>query len=110
MVGKERVFLSKKSEADNKGGHIAYRNSKLTLLLKDSLGGKAMCLMVICVSPSSRASDETLNSLHYAVRAQNIQNRPVLMRSEKDMLEIMKREIVDLRKQNKQYSDRLRRR
>jgi hypothetical protein len=44
------------------GGHIPYRNSKLTHLLADSLGGRALAVMVTCVSPSSFDQEETVHS------------------------------------------------
>lgn len=46
------------------GGHIPYRNSKLTHLLADSLGGRALAVMVTCVSPSSFDQEETVNGLN----------------------------------------------
>ena len=58
--------------------HIPYRDSKLTKLLMDSLGGSALALMVACVSPASGAAEETLSTLSYAARAKNIRNQPVV--------------------------------
>ncbi|CAH7670185.1 hypothetical protein PPACK8108_LOCUS4899 [Phakopsora pachyrhizi] len=55
--------------------HIPYRDSKLTRLLQDSLGGNAHTLMVACVSPTKYNVNETLNTLKYANRARNIKNR-----------------------------------
>ncbi|CAH7688191.1 hypothetical protein PPACK8108_LOCUS23119 [Phakopsora pachyrhizi] len=55
--------------------HIPYRDSKLTRLLQDSLGGNAHTLMVACVSPTEYNVNETLNTLKYANRARNIKNR-----------------------------------
>jgi hypothetical protein len=55
--------------------HIPYRDSKLTRLLQDSLCGNSHTLMLACVSPSSSDYTETLNTLKYANRARNIQNR-----------------------------------
>jgi hypothetical protein len=55
-----------------------YRDSKLTKLLMDSLGGNALALMIACCSPASTAVEETLSTLHYATRAKNIQNRPTV--------------------------------
>ncbi|KAF2638830.1 kinesin family protein-like protein [Massarina eburnea CBS 473.64] len=56
-----------------KRNHIPYRNSKLTRLLKFSLGGNCRTVMIVCVSPSSAHFDETQNTLRYANRAKNIQ-------------------------------------
>ncbi|ORE08271.1 kinesin-domain-containing protein, partial [Rhizopus microsporus var. microsporus] len=55
--------------------HIPYRDSKLTRLLQDSLGGNSNTLMLACVSSSESDYAETLNTLKYANRARNIQNR-----------------------------------
>ena len=55
-------------------GHIPYRDSKLTRILKGSLGGNHKTLMIACVSPSSSNVNETVNTLRYANRAKNIKN------------------------------------
>ncbi|KAL2193888.1 P-loop containing nucleoside triphosphate hydrolase protein [Corynascus similis CBS 632.67] len=55
--------------------HVPYRNSKLTRLLKFSLGGNCKTVMIVCVSPSSEHFDETQNTLRYANRAKNIQTK-----------------------------------
>jgi len=59
------LFQSKKS-------HIPYRDSKLTRLLKDSLGGNCRTVMIANVSPSSNMYDDTHNTLKYADRAKQI--------------------------------------
>ncbi|XP_062922116.1 kinesin-like protein kif7 isoform X1 [Mobula hypostoma] len=61
-----------------KGSHIPYRDSKITRILKDSLGGNAKTVMIACISPSSLNFDENLTSLNYAKRAQNIKNQVVI--------------------------------
>ena len=58
-----------------KRNHVPYRNSKLTRLLKFSLGGNCKTVMIVCVSPSSHHFDETQNTLRYANRAKNIQTK-----------------------------------
>lgn len=58
--------------------HVPYRDSKLTKLLMDSLGGSALSLMIACCSPAVSAMEETLSTLTYATRAKNIRNRPVV--------------------------------
>ncbi|VVC92622.1 unnamed protein product [Leptidea sinapis] len=58
--------------------HVPYRDSKLTRLLQDSLGGNSNTVMIACVSPSDRDFMETLNTLKYANRARNIKNRCVV--------------------------------
>lgn len=55
--------------------HVPYRNSKLTRLLKFSLGGNCKTVMIVCISPSSAHFDETQNTLRYANRAKNIQTK-----------------------------------
>ncbi|XP_029568810.1 stAR-related lipid transfer protein 9-like isoform X1 [Salmo trutta] len=55
---------------------IPYRDSVLTWLLKDSLGGNAKTIMIATVSPSSSSYNETLSTLHYAAHARNIVNKP----------------------------------
>lgn len=57
-------------------GHIPYRDSKLTRLLRDSLGGRTKTCIIATVSPSSLSMDETLNTLDYAYRAKSIKNKP----------------------------------
>jgi len=57
---------------------VPYRDSKLTRLLKGSLGGNHKTLMIACVSPSSNNLEESLNCLRYANRAKNIQNNAVV--------------------------------
>ncbi|EDK37907.2 hypothetical protein PGUG_02005 [Meyerozyma guilliermondii ATCC 6260] len=57
--------------------HVPYRDSKLTRLLKFSLGGNCRTVMIACVSPSSHHYDETLNTLKYADRAKHISTKVV---------------------------------
>jgi len=80
MLGKVISTLTEKRDANaaNKKIHIPYRDSKLTMLLSDSLGGKAKTILFACVSPSSTYGDETLSTLNYATRAMNIQNKPII--------------------------------
>ncbi len=60
-------------EGNKKGKpHVPYRNSKLTRLLKDSLGGNCRTVMIATVSPSSLSFEDTLNTLKYSNRAKNI--------------------------------------
>jgi len=61
-----------------KNQYIPYRDSKLTMLLMDSLGGNSKALMIACVSPSGVYFEETLNTLNYAARTMNIKNTPIL--------------------------------
>jgi kinesin family protein 3/17 len=59
---------------DGKSNHIPYRDSKLTRLLQDSLGGNTKTIMIAAVSPADNSYDETLSTLRYASRAKNIKN------------------------------------
>ncbi|GAA5834487.1 hypothetical protein JCM9279_004330 [Rhodotorula babjevae] len=60
-----------------KRGHVPYRDSKLTRLLKQSLGGNCKTVMIVCVSPSSAHYDETHNTLQYANRAKEIKTKAI---------------------------------
>ncbi|KAJ8566684.1 hypothetical protein ON010_g6435 [Phytophthora cinnamomi] len=73
---------------------IPYRDSKLTKLLMDSLGGQSLTLMVACVSPSAVALEDTLSTLNYATRAKNIRNKPAV---QVDPVEL---ELSNLRHEN----------
>ncbi|XP_020904953.2 kinesin-like protein KIF12, partial [Exaiptasia diaphana] len=70
--------ISALSDAKKRTGHIPYRDSKLTKLLADSLGGDGVTLMIACISPSSYVVSDTLNTLRYANRAKKIKNKPVV--------------------------------
>ena len=75
-----------------KSSHVPYRDSKLTLLLQDSLGGNTKTLMIAVVSPADYNYDETLSTLRYASRAKFIQNKPKINEDPKDA---MLREYLD---------------
>uniref|UniRef100_A0A0V0H6Y5 Putative ovule protein n=1 Tax=Solanum chacoense TaxID=4108 RepID=A0A0V0H6Y5_SOLCH len=60
--------------------HVPYRDSKLTRLLRDSLGGKTKTCIIATISPSAHCLEETLSTLDYAHRAKNIKNKPRLTR------------------------------
>ncbi|KAL8511814.1 hypothetical protein ACS0TY_018303 [Phlomoides rotata] len=62
------------------GGHVPYRDSKLTRILQDSLGGNCKTVMIACVSPADTNAEETLNTLKYANQARNIQNKAIINR------------------------------
>ena len=61
--------------------HISYRDSKLTRLLKESLGGNAKTSLIVTVSPSSYNTEETMSSLYFALRAMKVQNKPIINRT-----------------------------
>lgn len=91
--------ISALSEGSKNGKHIPYRDSKLTRLLQDSLGGNTKTLMVAAISPADYNFDETMSTLRYANRAKNIKNKPKINEDPKDtMLREFKEEIERLRK------------
>jgi hypothetical protein len=64
--------------ADGKDRHVPYRDSKLTYLLKDALGGKARCTLLACVSPATGQLEETLSTLKFAQRAKLVKVKATL--------------------------------
>ncbi|XP_078252313.1 kinesin-like protein KIF27 isoform X2 [Rhinoraja longicauda] len=70
--------ISALGDPKRKSIHIPYRDTKITRLLKDSLGGNAKTTMIACISPSSSNFDESLNALKYANRARDIKNKPIV--------------------------------
>ncbi|QDZ18855.1 kinesin-like protein [Chloropicon primus] len=85
---------------DGKGGHIPYRDSKLTRMLQDSLGGNTKTLMIANVGPADMNFEETLSTLRYANRAKNIKNKPKINEDPKDaMLREFQEEIARLKAQ-----------
>lgn len=91
-----------------KGSVVPYRESKLTKLLMDSLGGSALSLMIACCSPSIAHLEETLSTLSYATRAKNIKNAPaVQMDPQQAALAALRREVKVLRAENAYLRDQL---
>lgn len=91
--------ISSLSDSKSKGGHIPYRDSKLTRLLQDSLGGNTKTLMIAAISPADYNYDETMSTLRYANRAKNITNKPKINEDPKEaLLREYKEEIDRLRK------------
>ncbi|KAJ3192198.1 Kinesin-like protein kif3b [Irineochytrium annulatum] len=83
---------------DGKSSHIPYRDSKLTRMLQDSLGGNAKTLMIATLSPANYNFEETLSTLRYANRAKNIKNKPKINEDPKDaMLREYQEEIKKLK-------------
>ncbi|KAL0278940.1 UNVERIFIED_CONTAM: hypothetical protein PYX00_000615 [Menopon gallinae] len=70
--------ISALGDKTKKALHVPYRDSKLTRLLQDSLGGNSQTVMIACISPSDSDFMETLNTLNYANRARNIKNKVVV--------------------------------
>ncbi|KAI8506347.1 Kinesin-like protein kif27 [Branchiostoma belcheri] len=102
--------ISALGDTKKRVSHIPYRDSKITRLLKDSLGGNAQTAMITCISPSSSDFDETLNSLKYANRARNIKNKPIVNTDPQSIaMDAMRTEIEalkeELRRQRDAYRD-----
>ncbi|KAK6191693.1 hypothetical protein SNE40_003312 [Patella caerulea] len=92
--------ISALGDPKKKSTHIPYRDSKITRLLKDSLGGNAKTLMICCISPAASNFDESLNALKYANRARNIKNKPIINRDIQSIrFEEMQSEIKALREE-----------
>jgi hypothetical protein len=96
------------SLCDRKKTKIPYRDSKLTQLLMDSIGGTSMTIMLACVSPASSHVNESIRTLNYASSAKNIKNKPVvLLDPQQTMVSELKKEIEQLRAENKALRDAL---
>jgi len=95
------------SDPTKKGAFVPYRDSKLTRLLKDSLGGNTKTIMIACISPSSSCYEETVNTLKYASRAKNIKRElhqnvkevELHVSEYKEIIETLKNEIESLKHQ-----------
>lgn len=61
--------------------HIPYRESKLTRILQDSLGGRTKTCIIAAISPAKVSLDETISTLEYATRAKSIKNTPQINQS-----------------------------
>ncbi|XP_052593030.1 kinesin-like protein KIF21B isoform X6 [Peromyscus californicus insignis] len=84
--------------------HVPYRDSKLTRLLQDSLGGNSQTIMIACVSPSDRDFMETLNTLKYANRARNIKNKVVVNQDKtSQQISALRAEIARLQMELMEY-------
>nr|XP_024376844.1 kinesin-like protein KIN-12F isoform X2 [Physcomitrium patens] len=93
--------------ANGKQRHVPYRDSKLTFLLQDSLGGNSKTTIIANISPSSCASLETLSSLKFAQRAKFIQNNAVInedtagdVNALRQQIQQLKDELARLRRQS----------
>jgi kinesin family member 21 len=96
--------ISALGDSSRKALHVPYRDSKLTRLLQDSLGGNSRTLMIACCSPSDRDFMETLNTLKYANRARNIKNRVVLNQDRSSRtIALLRQEILQLQQELADY-------
>lgn len=81
VLGKVVSALSELGQMQGCGkksnAHIPYRDSKLTRLLQQSLGGNSRMVMIACISPAEPNAEESINTLRYAERTRNIKNSAV---------------------------------
>ncbi|CAF9916462.1 MAG: hypothetical protein GOMPHAMPRED_001014 [Gomphillus americanus] len=96
----------------DKGPHIPYRESKLTRLLQDSLGGRTKTCIIATISPARSNLEETISTLDYAFRAKNIRNKPqinqpvtkkTLLREYTAEIQQLKSELIATRQRNGVY-------
>lgn len=96
----------------DRSAHIPYRESKLTRLLQDSLGGQTKTCIIATVSPAKSNLEETISTLDYAFRAKNIRNKPqvsqminkkTLLREFTSEIERLKSELIATRQRNGVY-------
>ena len=66
------------SETGKSIGHVPFRDSKLTRLLQDSLGGNCKTSLIVTIGPSLKHIDETISTLSFGMRAMNVQNKPAV--------------------------------
>ncbi|CAF0797521.1 unnamed protein product [Rotaria sordida] len=100
--------ISALSDPVKRAGHIPYRDSKLTRLLADSLGGHGITLMIACISPASSCENESLSTLRYANRAKNIENAPIIKTDSKEnVINRLKREVRKLKDENHELRQKL---
>lgn len=83
------------SDKNKTGSFVPYRDSKLTRLLKDSLGGNTKTCMIAWVSPSYYWYEETINTLKYAERAKNIKTKQIKNITEVEVHMSKYKEIID---------------
>ena len=89
--------------SDPKSTHISYRDSKLTRLLQNSLGGNSKTALIVTVSPSTYNTEETISSLFFALRAMKVQNKPTINKSV-DYQALCQKLQEDLDKLNDDYA------
>ncbi|CAG9310966.1 unnamed protein product [Blepharisma stoltei] len=96
--------ISALTEDSKKSTHVPYRDSKLTRILQDSLGGNAKTYMIACISPAEINFEETLNTLKYASRARHIKNKPIVNRDPQSaMIAQLRQEVFALKQEIMNY-------
>nr|XP_046911042.1 LOW QUALITY PROTEIN: kinesin-like protein KIF3A [Dermatophagoides farinae] len=85
---------------DPKATFVPYRNSKLTRILSDSLGGNSKTLLIACVGPAKVNLEETISTLRFASTTKNIKNKPIINEDSKDaLLKRFEEQVKELRAQ-----------
>uniref|UniRef100_A0A8C1HDZ1 Kinesin family member 21A n=1 Tax=Cyprinus carpio carpio TaxID=630221 RepID=A0A8C1HDZ1_CYPCA len=96
--------ISALGDRSKRSSHVPYRDSKLTRLLQDSLGGNSQTVMIACTSPSDQDFMETLNTLKYANRARNIKNKVVVNQDKaSQQISALRTEIARLQMELMEY-------
>ena len=85
--------------------HIPYRDSKLTRMLQDAIGGNSVTIMIACVSSDDSDMDESLNTLRYAQRAKQIKNKPRVNQAKNALVDQFDSEILQLLQQQSDHTD-----
>ncbi|XP_064411036.1 kinesin-like protein KIF15 [Latimeria chalumnae] len=98
-----QVIMALVDVANGKQRHICYRNSKLTFLLRDSLGGNAKTYIIANVHPGSKCFGETLSTLHFAQQAKLIKNKAVINEDTQGNVRQLQAEIKKLKEQLAQF-------
>lgn len=101
MLGQCISVLADKASGKRKNEVVPYRNSSLTRLLQNALGGNSKTIMICAVSPAFMNFEETLSTLRYADNAKKIQNKAVINESVQDKM------IRELKAENAKLKDML---
>ena len=101
MLGQCISVLADKASGKRKNEVVPYRNSSLTRLLQNALGGNYKTIMICAVSPAFMNFEETLSTLRYADNAKKIQNKAVINESVQDKM------IRELKAENAKLKDML---
>ena len=96
FLGRVIMFLAE-AESKKTGGYINYRESKLTHLLKDSLGGNSKTVIICTLNPNQMAMKETLSTLKFAERAKRIKNKAIV--NEENNEAFFKKKYMELLKE-----------
>uniref|UniRef100_A0A671WCZ0 Kinesin family member 15 n=1 Tax=Sparus aurata TaxID=8175 RepID=A0A671WCZ0_SPAAU len=94
-----QVIMALVDVSNGKNRHICYRDSKLTFLLRDSLGGNAKTYIIANVHPGSKCFGETLSTLHFAQRAKLIKNKAIINEDTQGNVKQLQAEVKKLKEQ-----------